>query len=94
LSTEPHPIKVAATAPSDNMKADEIAIKTAKTGEVTAVVAVMSMFCEKDAICKTLSPGMRSFLANRQKVPISQRNISANQETFLRKQEKSSYQRN
>jgi hypothetical protein len=76
------------------MKADEIAIETAKTGEVTAMVAVMSMFCEKDAIFKMLSPGMRSFLANRQKVPISQRNISANQETFLRKQEKSGYQRN
>jgi hypothetical protein len=77
------------------MKADDIATKTAKTVKVTAVVAVMSMFCEKDAICKMLSPGMRSFLANRQKVPISQRNISANQETFLKnRQEKSGYRIN
>jgi hypothetical protein len=30
-STEPHLIKVAATAPSETTRADEIAIKTAKT---------------------------------------------------------------
>ncbi len=47
MSTESHPIKVAPTAPSDNMRADEIAIKTAKTGKVTEVVAVMSMFIKK-----------------------------------------------
>jgi hypothetical protein len=47
LSTEPRPIKVANTAPSETTRADEIAIKTAKTGEVTAVVAVMSIFSEK-----------------------------------------------
>jgi hypothetical protein len=29
------------------MKADEIAIETAKTGKVTAVVAVVSIFSEK-----------------------------------------------
>jgi hypothetical protein len=47
LSTEPSPIKVANTAPSKTMRADEIAIETAKTGKVTAVVAVMSMFSKK-----------------------------------------------
>jgi hypothetical protein len=47
LSTEPCPIKVANTAPSKTTKADEIAIKTAKTGKVTAVVTVMSIFSEK-----------------------------------------------
>ncbi len=47
MSTEPRPIKVAATAPSDHMRADEVAIKTAKTGKVTAVVAAMSIFCKK-----------------------------------------------
>jgi hypothetical protein len=47
LLTEPHPIKVAATASSDNMRADDIAIKTAKTGKVTAVVAVMRFFVKK-----------------------------------------------
>jgi hypothetical protein len=46
LSTEPRLIKVTATAP-DNMRADEIAIGTAKTGKVTAVVTVMSTFCKK-----------------------------------------------
>jgi hypothetical protein len=43
LSTESGPIKVADTVPSNNMGADEIAIETAKTGKVTAVVAVMSI---------------------------------------------------
>jgi hypothetical protein len=38
LSHKPHPIKVANTALSETMKADEIAIKTAETGKVTAVV--------------------------------------------------------
>ncbi len=36
LSTEPHPIKVTNTAPSETMRTDEIAIETAKTGKVTA----------------------------------------------------------
>jgi hypothetical protein len=35
------------------MKADQIAIKTAKTGKVTMVVAVMSIFIRK--ICKLQS---------------------------------------
>ncbi len=47
LSTEPHPIKVATTAPSDTTRADKIAIKTAKTSKVTAVVAVMGIFSKK-----------------------------------------------
>jgi hypothetical protein len=46
-STESHPIKVINTAPSETTRANEIAIKTAKTVKVTAVVAVMSVFCEK-----------------------------------------------
>ncbi len=40
-------IKVINTALSETTKADEIAIKTAKTGKVTAVVAVMSIFSRK-----------------------------------------------
>ncbi len=84
MSTKPHPIKVAATAPSDNMMVDEIAIETAKTGKVTAVVTVMSIFVKKDAICGTLIL-TRSFLPKRQKVPISQRKSPADQETFLQK---------
>jgi hypothetical protein len=47
LSHKPRPIKVANTALNQTTKADEIAIKTAKTGEVTAVVAVMSIFSRK-----------------------------------------------
>ncbi len=47
LSHEPRPIKVVDTALSENMKADQIASKTAKTGMVTAVVVVMSIFKKK-----------------------------------------------
>jgi hypothetical protein len=47
LSSKPQLIKVTNTAPSETMRADEIAIETAKTGEVTAVVAVISIFSKK-----------------------------------------------
>jgi hypothetical protein len=49
LSTEAHPIKVVDTAPSNNIRADEIANENAKTGKMTAVVAVMSIFCKRSA---------------------------------------------
>ncbi len=45
------------------MRADEIAIKTAKTGKVNAVVAIMSVFSlKKGAICGALNPGIRGLL--------------------------------
>jgi hypothetical protein len=47
LSHKPRPIKVVYTALSETTKADEIASETAKTGKVTAVVAVMSIFKKK-----------------------------------------------
>ncbi len=94
LSTDSHPIKVAYTAPSNNMRANEIVIETAKTGKVTEVVEVMSIFCIKKSICRALISGMRSFLAKSQKVPISQRKTPAYQETFWGKQENASYQKN
>ncbi len=47
LSHKPRLIKVVNTALSETTKADEIAIKTAKTGKVTVVVAVMSIFSRK-----------------------------------------------
>jgi hypothetical protein len=47
LPAEPRPIKVIDTAPSETMRADEVATETAKTVKVTAVVAVMSIFSEK-----------------------------------------------
>ncbi len=47
LSIEPHPIKFVDTAPSETTRANEIAIETAKTGKVTAVVTVMSIFSKK-----------------------------------------------
>ncbi len=44
LSTEARPIKVVNTAPSNTMRADETANEAAKTGKVTAIVAVVSIF--------------------------------------------------
>jgi hypothetical protein len=58
LSHKPRPIKVVDTALSETMKADEIASKTAKTGKVTAVVAVMSIFKKKR--CKLRSASLRN----------------------------------
>ncbi len=94
MSTEPCLIKVANTAPSETARADEIAIETAKTAKVTVGVAVMSIFSEKNASCGALITEMRSLLAKRRKVTIFWRKIPADQDTFLRKQEKAGYQRN
>jgi hypothetical protein len=47
LSHKTRPIKVANTALSETTKADHIAIKTAKTGKVTAVVVVMNICSKK-----------------------------------------------
>jgi hypothetical protein len=76
-SHKPRPIEVVDTAHSETMKADEIAIKTAKTGKVTAVVVVMSIFSKKDASCGALMSEMRSLPAKRQKEQIFRRKIPA-----------------
>jgi hypothetical protein len=47
LSTEPHLIKIINTSLSENRRANEIVIETAKSGKVTAAVGVMSIYCEK-----------------------------------------------
>jgi hypothetical protein len=47
LSTEPRPIKVANTAHSETTRADEVPVETAITGNVTAVVTVMSILNRK-----------------------------------------------
>jgi hypothetical protein len=47
LSHMPCPIKVVNTALSETTKADEIVSKTARTGKVTAVVTVISIFKKK-----------------------------------------------
>jgi hypothetical protein len=52
LSHKPRPIKVVNTALSIATKADEIAKETAKTGKVTMVVAVMSIFKKKMLIAE------------------------------------------
>jgi hypothetical protein len=59
------------------MRAGEIAIETAETGKVTAVVVVMSIFFLISASCRALILGTSSLLANGQKVPISWRKIPA-----------------
>ncbi len=56
MSAESRPIKVANTAPSNNTRANEIAIETSKTSKVSAVVAVMSIFCKKNQEQEAFSP--------------------------------------
>ena len=82
LSHKPRPIKVGDTALSETLNADEIASKTAKTGKVTALVAVMSIFSRKDANCGALILEMGSLLAKWQKEPIFQRKIPAIEKPF------------
>ncbi len=93
-SHKPRSIKVVNTALSETKKTDEIASETAKTGKVTAVVAVMSIFKKKDANCGALVSKMRSLLAKRRKELIFQRKIPTDQEAFLKNQEKAGYRRN
>ena len=57
LSHKPRPIKVVETALSVAMKADEIALETAKTGKVTAVIAVISIFKRKKCKLRSASLG-------------------------------------
>jgi hypothetical protein len=66
LSHKPHPIKVVDTAPCETTKADEITSETAKTGKVTAVVAVMSIFKRKR--CKLRSANLGNERLSCQKV--------------------------
>ncbi len=65
MSHKPRPIKVVDTALSETVKADEIASKTAKTGKVTAVVVVMSIFKKKR--CKLQSASLGNERPSRQK---------------------------
>jgi hypothetical protein len=66
LSHKPRPIKVVDTVPSETARANEIVIETAKTGKVTAVVAVMSIVSEKR--CKLRSANCRNEKSSCQKV--------------------------
>ena len=84
LSHKPHPIKVVNTALSETTKADEIVSKTAKTGKVTAVVAVMSIFKKKDANCRAIILEMRGLLAKKRKEPIFRRKSPADQKALLK----------
>jgi hypothetical protein len=58
LSHNPCLIKVADTAVSETTKSDAIAIETAKTGKVTALVKVMSIFSKKR--CKFQSANLKN----------------------------------
>jgi hypothetical protein len=57
-SHKPHPFKVANTTLSETMKADEIVIETAKTGKVTVVVPVMSIFSKKRCKLRSANRGI------------------------------------
>jgi hypothetical protein len=93
-SYKPRPIKVANTALSETTKADQIAIETAKTGKVTAVVAVVSIFSRKR--CELWNANFGNEKPSRQKAEraIFQREMPADQEALLKNQEKARYQRN
>jgi hypothetical protein len=81
LSTEAHPIEVFDTAPNNYMRADEIAIETAKTSKVAVVVAMMRFFCRKK--CKSRSANPSNEKPSRQKTKSSSwRRITINQESF------------
>ncbi len=45
-STKPHLIKVMDQIPTSNDRADKMAVEIAKTGKVTAVVAVMHLYSD------------------------------------------------
>jgi hypothetical protein len=66
LSHKPRPIKVVDTALSETTKADEIASETTKTGEMTVVVVVMSIFKKKR--CKLQSANLGNERPSHQKV--------------------------
>ncbi len=85
MSTDSCPIKVVDTDPSKSMRADEIATETAKPSKVNAIVAVMSIYCRKNAVCRVPILEMRSLLATKQKKRSFWRNFPTNQEDFFRK---------
>ncbi len=57
MSTEARPIEVVGTASRNIIRADEIGIETAKTGKVTAVVMVISIFCRRKCKSRSANPG-------------------------------------
>ncbi len=59
FSAEARLINVVNTAPSNNTRADEVVIETAKAGKVTAVVTVMRFFCKKKCKSQSAIPGSR-----------------------------------
>jgi hypothetical protein len=77
-------IKVANTALSETTKADQIAIKTAKTDKVTGVVAVISIFSRKR--CKLRSANLGNEKPSCQKVERADfpRKIPGVREAFLK----------
>ncbi len=92
LSHKPHPIKVVDTALSETTKADEI--KTAKTGKVTAVGTVMSIFKKKR--CKLRSATLGKEIPSHHKAEISdfRGKYPRIKKPTSKNQEKARYQRN
>jgi hypothetical protein len=86
LSHKPRLIKVDNTALSETKKADQITIETAKTGKVTAVVAVMCIFSRKQSELRSANLGNKK--PSCQKAERFWREIPADQEALLKNQEK------
>jgi hypothetical protein len=55
-SADTHPIKATKLA-LDTIRANEIAIENSKTGEVTAVVAILKVFGDKIGNSRKANPG-------------------------------------
>jgi hypothetical protein len=47
MSTDSCPIKAVNTAPSKSIRANKFTNEAAKTGKMTAVVRMMSIYCKK-----------------------------------------------
>jgi hypothetical protein len=93
LSTDSRPIKVANTAPSNNTRANEITIETEKTGKVTAVVAVMSIFWKNKCKLQRKNLGDEKLSGQKPESADFPEENCQNQESFCKKQEQAGNQK-
>jgi hypothetical protein len=74
------------------VRADETAIETAKTGKVTAVVAVMSIFCKKKCKLQIAYPANKKPSCQKVKRAIFQEKNSRGPRNLSQKQERVGYE--
>jgi hypothetical protein len=76
------------------VKADKIAIETAKTSKVTAVFAVMSVFYKKKCNKRSADSGSKKLSCQKAESADFPEENPAKPEIFLRQQGKAGYQKN